>query len=53
MDDPTNRVFHRTFASHQRHLEIFHDILGPGLKLVYLTDLCDLANRECFGRSDK
>ena len=54
MDDPTSRVFHLTFASHYiSDTEIFHDILGPGLKLVYLIDSFYLANREVFGRSDK
>ena len=53
LDDPTSRVFNPTFASHKRHLEIFYDILGSGWKLVYLTDLFYLANRELFGRSDK
>ena len=31
--------------------EIFHDILGPGWKLVYLIDSFYLANREFLGRS--
>ena len=48
LDDPTSRVFYLPFASHQRHLEIFHDILGPGWRLVYLIDLLYLANREFF-----
>ena len=29
--------------------KIFHDIMGPGWKLVYLIDLFSLANREFFG----
>ena len=36
------------FASHQRHLEIFYDIPGPGWKLVYLIDSLYLANRGNF-----
>ena len=51
LDDPTSSVFYLPFASHKRHLEIFHDILGPGWKLVYLIDSFSLANREFLGRS--
>ena len=48
-DDPPGRVFYLPFASYQRHLEIFHDILGHGWKLVYLIDLFYLANKVFFG----